>query len=53
MITQIKPKLRTKVLQILQGQFKGFHFLISFLNSKGESLFLMSVGISSQILGHK
>ena len=48
---QIITKLVKKVLQILQGQFKGFHFLISFLNPTRESLFFISVGICSQFLG--
>ena len=42
-----------KVLQILQGQFRGFHFLISFLDPTRESFFFISVGICSQIFGPK
>ena len=36
-----------QVLQILQGQFAGFHFLISPLKLFGEINSLISVGISS------
>ena len=46
----IKPTLAIKVLQ---GQFRGFHFLISFLNPTRESLFFISVGICFQILEPK
>ena len=40
-------------IKVLQEQFRGFHFLISFLNPTKESLFFISVGICSQILGPK
>ena len=42
-----------KTLQILQGQFTGFHFQISLLNPAREFIVLISVGIYSHILGHK
>ena len=42
-----------KILQSLQGQLTGFHFLIAFLKPFRETNSLISVGISSQILGPK
>ena len=33
-----------KTLQILQGQFTGFHFLISFLNPAREFIVLINYG---------
>ena len=48
--TYRKPKFGMKILQILQGQFTGFDFLISFLNRAREFFVLISVGICSHIL---
>ena len=45
----MKAKLGIKTLQILQGQFTGFHFLISFLKPSRELTFLISEAICSQI----
>ena len=42
-----------KTLQFLQGQFTDFHFLLSFLNPTKEFIILISLGISSHILGPK
>ena len=42
-----------KILQILQGQSVGFHFLISHLKLSKDFLFLISKGICSQIFGPK
>ena len=42
-----------KTLQILQGQFAGFHFLIYFLKPTRELIFLISKVICSQILDPK
>ena len=47
----MKPKLGMKTLQILQGQFTGFYFLISFLKPSPEFIFLISEDIYSEILG--
>ena len=41
------------VLRSLQGQLTSFHFLIASLKPFRETTSLISVGISSQILGPK
>ena len=46
-------KLGMQTLQILERQFAGFHFLISFSNPTTELTFLISKGICFQILGPK
>ena len=49
----MNPKFGIKILQILQGQSVGFHFLISCLKLSGDFLFRTSEGISFQIFGPK
>ena len=51
--TLIKPKFGIKTLQILQGQFAGIHFLISFLKLLRDLILLILEGICSQILDPK
>ena len=53
MITERKPMSLTYVLQSLQGQLVGFHFLIYSLKSRREGAFLVSVGTVSQTFGSK
>ena len=53
MIYQIKPRQGTYLLQILHGQFIGFHCLIFFLNIDKLDSFIISSGIIYHILGPK
>ena len=48
-----KPTLAMYVLQILHGQLVGFHFFIAFSNPGKVSIYRITGGISSQILGPK
>ena len=49
----MNAKFGIKILQILQGQSVGFHYLISRLKPSKEFLFRISEGICSQIFGPK
>ena len=49
----MNPKFGIKILQILQAQSVGFHFLISRLRPSRDFLFRISEGICSQIFGPK
>ena len=46
-----KPTCDIYVLQSLQGQLLGFHFLITFLNPERDLICLKAGGISFHILG--
>ena len=54
-IIYINPKFGIKILQILQGQFVGLHFLISLslLKPSRDFLFRISEGICFQRFGPK
>ena len=47
----MNPKFGIKILQILQGQSVGFHFLISHLKLSKDFLFRISEDICFQIFG--
>ena len=47
----VKPTLEMYVLQSLQGQFSGFHFLILFLKTLKLGKYLKLSGGMSQIAG--
>ena len=51
MLSHIKPKLVTKVLQSLQVQPSGFHFFTLTTNSRNDSKFFISVGNISHVFG--
>ena len=48
-----KHKLCTLFLQILHGQFLGFHLLVSFLKMLNEVMFVSSSRIKFQMIGPK
>ena len=52
-IIYINPKFGIKILQILQGQSVGFHFLISRLKPSRDFLFRISENICFQNFGPK
>ena len=49
--TLTKPNSGSKCLQSLQGQFFGFHLLISDLKDSKQDEFLISIGIEFHING--
>ena len=47
------PAFTMYFLQILEGQFSGFHFVIAFLNFSRSSIFLWMFGSIYQTFGSK